>query len=72
MIRRNAAVRGGGAVAGRAAAFNSDIYALGLILFEILTGSQAVDSKTLAYLNDISRLARRDALVQRQRSGPCG
>ena len=42
------------------------------ILFEILTGSQAVDSKTLAYLNDISRLARRDALVQRQRSGPCG
>jgi hypothetical protein len=55
MIRRNAAVRGVGAVAGRAAAFNSDIYALGLSLFEILTGRRAADSKTLADLNDFHK-----------------
>jgi serine/threonine protein kinase len=41
--------------AGRAASIKSDIYALGLILFEIFTGKRAVDSKTLADLKDFHK-----------------
>src|SRR5215218_1717125 len=41
--------------AGRAASIRSDIYALGLILFEIFTGRRAVDSKTLADLKDFHK-----------------
>jgi len=38
--------------AGRPASIKSDIYALGLILFEVFTGRRAVDARTLADLQD--------------------
>src|SRR5688572_14744605 len=37
-------------IAGQPASIKSDIYALGLVLFELFTGRRAVDSKTLAEL----------------------
>ena len=39
-------------IAGRAASIKSDIYALGLVLFELFTGRRAVESKTLADLQE--------------------
>src|SRR5262249_33607256 len=35
-------------LAGQAASFKSDLYALGLVLFEIVTGKRAYDAKTIA------------------------
>jgi serine/threonine-protein kinase len=40
---------------GRPASIASDIYALGLILFEVFTGRRAIDSKTLADLKDFHK-----------------
>ena len=40
---------------GRPASLQSDIYALGLILFEVFTGRRAIDSQTLADLKDFHR-----------------
>ena len=40
-------------LAGRAATTKSDIYALGLILFEIFTGKRAYEAKTLAELKQL-------------------
>jgi serine/threonine-protein kinase len=40
---------------GAPASVKSDIYALGLILFEVFTGRRAVDAKTLAELQDFHR-----------------
>ncbi len=39
-------------LAGRPASTRSDIYALGLVLFELFTGRRAVDSRTLADLKE--------------------
>src|SRR3954471_4914969 len=43
--------------AGRPASVKSDIYALGLILFEVFTGRRAVEAKTLAELQDFHQRA---------------
>jgi serine/threonine-protein kinase len=40
---------------GRPASVKSDIYALGLVLFELCTGRRAVESRTLAELKDFHR-----------------
>jgi serine/threonine-protein kinase len=40
---------------GRPASVASDVYALGLILFEIFTGRRAIDSPTLAHLRDFHK-----------------
>lgn len=40
-------------LAGRPASIKSDIYALGLILFEVFTGKRAYDAKTIAGLKEI-------------------
>jgi serine/threonine protein kinase len=40
---------------GRTASVQSDIYALGLILFEVFTGRRAIDSQTLADLKDFHK-----------------
>ena len=39
-------------IAGRTASTRSDVYALGLVLFELFTGRRAVESKTLADLKE--------------------
>jgi hypothetical protein len=39
-------------IAGRPASIRSDIYSLGLVLFELFTGRRAVDSKTVAELKE--------------------
>jgi hypothetical protein len=41
--------------AGKPASIKSDIYALGLILFEVFTGRRAVDAQTLADLREFHR-----------------
>jgi protein kinase-like protein len=40
-------------LAGKAASTKSDIYALGLILFEVFTGKRAYDAKTIAELRQL-------------------
>src|SRR5262249_38175189 len=37
-------------LAGQAASIKSDLYALGLVLFEVVTGKRAYDAKTIAEL----------------------
>jgi serine/threonine-protein kinase len=54
-------------LAGKVASVKSDIYALGLILFEIFTGRRAYDAKTLAelkQLHDTTTVATPSSLVQ--------
>ena len=56
-------------LAGRAATIKTDIYALGLILFEMFTGRRPHDAKTVADLKALHDTGtRRDALFIRSGS----
>ena len=53
---------------GQPASVRSDIYALGLVLFEVFTGSRAYDAKTLHELQQLHKNGSHDAVVGRPRS----
>ena len=50
MVRRNARLHGTGAIRGQGGQHQSDIYALGLVLYEVFTGKRAFEAATVAEL----------------------